>query len=410
MIRRLLAVASGGGSFAAAPEQQEVTVSAAPQGGWPGRGSAVRVGDYVYVGTANDAGGTRVAIRNLATGANTLRVLTADGTTVVDHHNWPAICVRSDGRLLTAWCDHNGAQMYIRASANTLASDPTISGGWGTQYTIDSQLGSVSYTYPWLADLGGTIVLSWRSISGGSERYSLAFSSDADSATWTTEMLIFSGPNVSARFAKTDDDRIEIVGAPGLSNSSSYHCYYLLSANEFYTSAGVEVPGTPPHPFVSLTRIFNGAVEGMSSSVIDVKSSSGNIAVILNVDDGSDNEYWRSKWDGSWANATITTGAGPNATYYETGFAAVDPNDLDHVIVSRRPTPDLDEPRNIYDYTTDDDFATSTIELISGDGIDDNLYPAFVDGYDSRLEYVWLQGRTGLGEDYDWGIEGWGTD
>lgn len=409
LARRLL-IAGSGGSFTPPLVQEVVTLTSAPQGGWPGRGSAVRVGDYVYVGTINDAGGQRIAIRNLATGANTLKVLTADGSTDIDHHNSPVLCLRDDGRLLTARCDHDGPEMYIVATANTLASDPLITGGWGTTYSINAQLSSPSYTYPWLANCGGTIVLTWRNITGATERYSMSFSSDANSATWTSEIVMFSGANVSARFAKADADRVDIAAAPGGTNSSSYHMYYLLSTDTFYTTAGSTIAGTPPHPFASMTKIFDGAALSLESSVVDIKSLAGDIAVLLNVDDGSDNEYWRSKYSGSWANATVATGVGPDTVYYETGLAAVDPANLDHVIVSRRPISDLGEPRYLYDYRTVDDFATSTVTPIVDTGTDDNDYPAFVDGYDSRLEYVWLQGVTGIGEDYDWGILGWGTD
>jgi hypothetical protein len=408
-----------------APEVFEVT--AAPQGAWPTLGGApFYYNGYSYIGFANDAGGIRVAIFDHATGTVTQSQIAADGSTSVDQHNKPALIrVASDDRLLTVFCDHASANIWVRESVNTLTADPTLTGGWGTATNIDSQVGGIAYTYPALFQLTSEtddpIVLFFRTQDGSGNNWCVSRHLDDGSSWatgWTTLTNITFGTRYYGLACQTGAGRLDFAftdGSYAEDFASLYHVYY--EAGDYFTSDGVSVAGSAPYTITDFTLVYDGSTAGVRAPA-DILNDGTDIAIVFPVQTGTpsghigeDEDYLYCRaavGSATWSNENVALDVGALTFEFTEGSLAIDTADIDHLIVSRRASSSIGLPFHLYDYLTTDDGATWAESNVSVSG-DADMYPWFVRGYQPELEYVWLKGTFVTQSNFDTGIQGFGT-
>ena len=401
MLSRRLLIAGGGGSFSTA---SEFTVTAAPDGAWPGGlgGQPFYYAGTTYFGFADNSGGIRVGTFVHATGTV---VTTTVASTSTDQHNRAALVRRvSDGRFVTAYSNHDTASFYYRVSTN-----PDDLTAWDTEVSLHALVGGTAYTYPFLFRLGSTYYLFYRD-NDGLSNWEISTSSDGEA--WSAFTNLVYGTRAYARAFKSSETRFDVVvtdGSYAEDYASLYHFY--CESGSYYTSDGSSIAGSPPFAFSSLTKIYDGATAGVRYPAGHAKVGS-EIAVVFPVQTGTpsghigeDEDYLYARWNGAtWSTHTVAAAVGATDFEYTEGSLAVDPADLDRVVLSKR----VAGVWQVHIYTTTDNGVTWSIRQIS-DSVDPNIYPEFVNDHALGLQFVWLTGTFTTQSVYDSGIQGYGT-
>lgn len=146
-----------------------------------------------------------------------------------DDHNNPAICIRSDGKYLVAYTEHNAnTTMKFRVSSN--AGDASA---WATEYTVDIG-NTITYAQLWrLSDEDRIYLFTRVNVSGTTFSWNI-LTSDDDGATWSSPtQLITTGTGLRpyARSWSNGVDKIRFIltrenNVPPSSNSALYSIYY----------------------------------------------------------------------------------------------------------------------------------------------------------------------------------------
>jgi hypothetical protein len=365
-------------------------------GGWTSIGGprAVTLGSYTYVGLADISG--NIVVNVVLAGAITATRTVHASLEASDLHDAPALLVRSsDHKLVTAYSKHVGTTIYVRISANSLDSDPTISGGWGTEQDLDSTLGGTHYTYTALVQLSGesgAIYLFFRDQEDSDNTGLLAYTKSTDGgATWAaeTKLLKYSLHTIYWNVHANDSDRIDV----GLSsahpiaetNASVYHLYYTGGA--WYTSAGVAIAGSKPYAMSSLTLIYDGTTNNGSIGSIGVDSA-GHPTLSYGIITGSTvtSLNW-AYWTGSaWATHQIVTVS-------DSGLYLVD-----SIVDESSPTTVYIATlvSGVYElfryYTPDLGVSWIATQITSGSANQGVFYPVMVKNYATGLRLVALFG------------------
>ena len=413
------------GSPASAPPAGPsiLTITDPPEGAWPTLGGApFSFNGYSYMGYPDNTGLFRVAVYNETTGVTTLSTV---GTSSIapDQHNKPALRRRSsDDKLVTVFCEHDSPNVFVRVSTNPLTSDPILSGGWAAATNIAAQLGGGTHTYPALFEFGTDILLFDRAKSGGIsywKTYLHAVDTGTLATGWAIGINLVSDVRAYGLACQPSSTRLDFFvtdGSYASDYASLYHFY--RDGTTYRNSAGTDI-GTPPFTYAELTKVYDGATAGIRAPG-DCLNDGTDIAVVFGVHTGAlvgsgikatDEDYLYCRatvGSASWSNRTVATAIGGLTEAYEEGSLAIDTADIDHLIVSRRASSSIALPFHMYDYLTADAGATWAEEIVSGSG-DPDMYPWFIRGYTSALEYVWLKGRFTTQNDFDNGIQGWGV-
>lgn len=424
MTAALRLLIAGGGSVGFAgrvPTNFEIT--AAPQGAWaPIHQPHLYFNGHSYIGFTNDAGGVRVAIFDHATGTVTTSIIAADGTfSPADQHDDPGLVVAADGRLVAVYCHHVAASIFRKRSTNTLTADPTISGGWDSSINLDSSIGGTNYTYPNVLMLedetNEPLYCFHRNIDGDGSNWEITKSTD-NGATWGLLTNLVFGIRYYAMTHKSSGSRIDYVVCDGSwaeDFSSLYHFYY--EGGSYFTSDGSIIAGSPPFDVSDFTLVYDGSSAGVRAPASIVNDGS-EIAIAWPVQTGTpsahigeDEDYLYARaavGSAAWDVNTIVTDVGALTFEFTEGGLAIDPRNINRVILSKRATSDVGEPFYLWDYRTADGGATWPSQRQLVDSGDPTMYPMFVRDYRPELEFVYLQGTFTDQNDYDTGIQGYG--
>lgn len=390
---------------AAPPAGDLFEIMASPGGGWaePQRAKAVSYNGHTYIGSiqGGSVGDVTVVEVNESTQAVTTHVLNSslngEGVTA-DMHSNPALLVRdSDKRLLAAYCDHNDSTIRLRVSVNTLTADPTLSGGFDTERSLDTELNTSNYDYPSLVQLLGEtddpIYLFFRSSVSGTSRWLVSKNTDAavsgDDASngWSNNQWVYRNTGFEPYMQVNSNgvDRIDFIAQNKneveVTNNEIRHWYY--QAGEFFKTDGTSL-GTYPlvSPITPATATLAADGAGYHLFGLERDDVTGDIAFTASARVSGVHHVYRVMWDGAaWATSDITTSEAP----YSWGNG-IDPNNFDRALVSRFSGGVAD----LWEYVNTGGGWVGTQH--SPGGGDDWLWPIFVRNGTADLEAVVLYG------------------
>lgn len=385
LARRIL-IAGGGVAVGGLATLTPSTLAATGTGGgWTSIGGprAVTLGSYTYIGKVDLSG--NVVVDVVLSGAITATRTIHASLEASDLHDAPALLVRSsDHRLVSAYSKHVGTTIYVRISANSLDSDPTISGGWGTEQDLDSTLGGTHYTYTALVQLNDEasdpIYLFYRDQEDSDNTGILTYTKSTDGgATWAaqTQLAKYSMHTIYWAVHSDDSARIDI----GLSsahptaetNASVYHLYY--TGGSWYTSDGVAISGAKPYAMSSLTQIYDGTTLNGAIGSIGVDSSGHPELTYGIITAGAVTSANWAYWTGSaWTTHQIVTTSDSGLLLTD---AIVDETSPTTVYMSRLSS-------GVYEmfryWTPDLGFSWLETQLTSGSSNQGVFYPVMVKG------------------------------
>lgn len=352
-----------------------------------------RVTDIGYITAAGSPAVTRVPHDNVA-GRTSFTLRTA---MQVDDHNNPAMLVRPDGTLMSAYCRHPDAtadqhRIRISSAANSIAA-------WGAE----ANPAATDPSYANLARLSvpGRTYLNFRSGSSGTYPQKCLVSTD-DGASWAAEETWFSYTNHRPypKWATNGTNRIDVLtteGHPSSMATSIYHFYVVVAADgtkTFYSSDGVSLGAGPIDP-TSATRIYDGASGSGRSWTWDITyGSDGHPHVLFAKFVGTtDHRLMYARWTGSaWTTPVQVVAMGSRLyageVYYSAG-ACFDGNTPDRVFaaVESGGASDLAEYRS-----SDSGETWAKHRDITTGGGTWNIRPWSPRGHNGRIAVLWCRG------------------
>ncbi|QDV23567.1 BNR-4 repeat-containing protein [Aureliella helgolandensis] len=277
-----------------------------------------------------------------------------------DDHNNPSICIRSDGRYLVAYCEHNnGNTVKFRVSTN-----PNDGSEWDAEYSIEpTTQGVLSYSQLWRLSGEDKIYLFGRH-DGADKWYYVT--SDDDGETWSSQVNFIDHGTFQCypRFWTNGIDKFLIICTKKENNVNSF------IAND---SAGVALDLTGNRPIYAL-QYTGGAwkqMDGTALSLPIVHTHYGASSIIA-TDEGIDSRWvgditqdadgvvhalyyvypghdernhdlYHASYDadaGTWSSVKVMDEGGPIVSYYSPsvsypGVAVFDPLDASKIAVAR---------------------------------------------------------------------------
>ncbi|QDV24401.1 BNR-4 repeat-containing protein [Aureliella helgolandensis] len=196
------------------------------------------VGNNTLTGWVNQQGARHISINNHDTKTQQDILLSTTDLEGDDHNN-PSICIRSDGRYLVAYCEHNERNtVKFRVSTN-----PNDGSAWDAEYSITPTVeGILSYTQLWRLSGEDKIYLFGR--HDGADAWYYVTSTD-DGATWSAQVDFIDHGTFQCypRFWTNGVDKFLIVCTKKENNVNSF------IAND---SAGVALDLTGNRPIYAL--------------------------------------------------------------------------------------------------------------------------------------------------------------
>jgi hypothetical protein len=405
LARRLLMM---GPSFAPLPPP--VTLTSAPDGGWTQiqDARALAYNGYLYFGYVDGTSGDAEVRYATDTGASVGGPFAMHGSAIStppDTHDAPGMLVMDNGKLIVAYCEHNGTTLWGRISVNSLDTDPTLSGGFGTEFTIK---GSSDFTYPFvmqrLAETNTPIYVWYRIQSGGTNilRYSKSIDHGAN---WTHSGNVWADGAGYWKIATDGQWRIDFFCTEGNPSEATSRIFHFYADDVSYHASDGTVIGDVHDSGSGCTLVYDSA-DGPGWPT-DAWSDGANPVMVYSVDNGSatDSDFRYARWDGSaWDKSEVIASV---------GAGIVDPAPV-AAIDSARPTERVHLVRlisgqwELWRYTSTDTGATWTGAAVTSGSVVDNLYPVNVSGHTvGKVAVLWLYGDyTGAETDFDLGIKG----
>lgn len=217
----------------------------------------------------------------------------------VDDHAAGSVYVRPDGRIVVAYCDHEGTNvLHVRVSTN-----PEDITAWGTEQDLDP--GDGQYSYPMLsADSDGDIWFFYRDNGGSPARLSYLKSTDGG-ASWSSAVDLHEvNTGIGYWRVLNTGDRIDIMcndQPPSGGAGQVYHFYVNPATGNRYKSNGTLIASALPIHVSDCTLVQNAA-DG-SHSLAGLGYAGGTLACLFMVDiGGSNNSVRQARYSGgSWA-------------------------------------------------------------------------------------------------------------
>lgn len=400
----------------------EFTVQADGIWTWFTRPEALQVGNRLYIGWVNKGGTCGATQLDLTTMTLRHMNLSAVGLEIDDHNN-TSFVVLPNGHIAAFYGAHNDSRFRYRIYNPAGAFDSAAS--WTTEQARGSGSGPYSYPNPirfsqdsprcwlfsrrWTTGDGGTRALSYRTVTDLTTAAPHSWSVHTDVYRRTGWIPYWRTAHDGVRrvhFAITD-------GHPVQGQTSLYHFYGELNGSnvmQWFKSDGVQIVDALPLGPASLTQVYDGSSVRcwVSDIVIDADGRPRILWMRYPGNNGTQIEYWHSRWTGStWSNAKITDdGAGlytPEVYYH--GGLAFDRQNVDRVYLSAP----ISGVRQIQEWRTTDNGATwSQQRVITSGGSAGNplrARPIGVVGGDGRVRVAWWEGRYTTFEDYDTSIK-----
>jgi putative BNR repeat neuraminidase len=390
-------MAAGGSGGFTLPIPVEATITSSPEGGWQGLtgAGAYWYNGVTYFGYIDSSGNVKI---NTYSDAGVLgTAFTLHATLQVDWHCNPAVLVRSDGRIIVAYCRHSGSEMYVRLSSN-----PEDISAFGTETNIDSQLGGFQYTYPILFESGGTLYLFYRDDGpgGNGEPSKWSYSTSTDGVTWAAETIFYNQGTLNTYMAVDfDGTRFDFAvtdGSADADNASVYHFYRVGSS--YYKSDGTLISASLPLTPADLTLVHSGA-SGGARYPASIDGNGGSPIITWPEFTAGAKDWYYAAYSGSWTSHNVVSDGATGAAWVEGGFA-LDHSDPTIAWLSRS----VSGHYQVFRYRTYDSGATWFSTQISASASDD-FYP-FVPRNAGRLKALWLRGTASSATSYTLQIMG----
>lgn len=376
----------------------EVTLTTSPAGGLsnPVYPEAVYAGGYTYVGYVNGSTGA-ISVLQYDHSDGSVATAALDTPSPVDDHNNPALHVRSDGRILALFCEHDGSTLYTALSTN--AHDISA---WGS--VTDTGLSTTAgFTYPALVPLGSDLYLFVRDkLASLTGRLKMAKSTD-DGATWSGETLVMAGATGQLPYwgFSSDGSDIHVVSTdrdPYGSQGAVTVGHMYFDGTDWLQSDGTEITATQPFAPSEMTTVYSGA----AFPFMGVFDDDGYPWFTLVKDDGGSEVTGAiAKWSGSaWSLTDVYTAAyHPIDRFY---------GSLVLSYANRREAwaaieGDVAEIRRYA--STDDGVTWGPVDWLTADSPNDNASPIAVLDADGRMPVVWLQGTYTSMSSFSLGIK-----
>jgi hypothetical protein len=354
--------------------------------------------DKTWVGYVNNDGNQAIAEWDHVTHKRTDTIISTS-TTQKDDHNPPAIFVRSDGKILACWGQHNGAGLYF-----AISSEAGVSTAWGSTTTL-TPAGEENYTYAqlqYLSEEGETGRLYWFFRAGMSLwRY---IYSDDQGSTWTETSATIIDDESYPYLVSTSNgvDEIHLFVSSNHPNSGAQKLYHLYYDGAWKKSDGTPA-GTAPYNSTEGTLVHDASAGSDTVWVSDITlDGDGNPHVLYYVypeNAPSNQDLYYGKWTGSaWATVKVCDEGGGIDTsdeLYYPGVASFDPDDTTTVYVSKS---EADSIYEIQKWTTANAGATwaKSSDITTGSA-SHNARPVMARGHgaNSDVNLFWWSGVYG---------------
>lgn len=298
-----------------------------------------------YIGYMDPQGNVRVASYHHSSRAVTISPAIVTGL----NSNWhlgPAVLVRSsDHKIVIAVSAVTSVYIAISTNAEDVSA-------WGTATDISSSLGGSTYVFANLFQLSsesGKIYLCYANqVTSPSVAYACCFSTSTDGgSTWAAQTKIYI-PNTTSKpefaFSSDFNSRIDFLVADGQASAdtsaSLYHFYY--TGGSYYKSNGAAAGGSAPYTPSNITKVYDGATNGIVRSPMSIMTNGGNPvgswAAYNTAGAGSNENYWYGSCSGgTWTvNKIDDMGAVIEVPGSAEGDACVDVTDPNTVFVSKK--------------------------------------------------------------------------
>lgn len=411
LARRLLMSAGGSGGFAP-PTLQTFTITSAPDGAWSWFGDprVITNGDYSYIGYVDTTGNVCLRVYDHANESVGSEIVLKAAFDVDDHVN-PSLAVLPNGKLAAWYCRHEPASTtpHQRISANTLASDPTISGGFGSETDLDASMGGTSYDYPVPIVVGSRVYLFFRDIPSGSSYRLVRTYSDDNGATWAAQTtLVVNSANTNRaywkiveaggliHFAWTD-------GSPNTDTTYLYHFYWDPTGDTYHETDSTQITASLPLARTDLTSAYTSANTWVWDIAVESATGYPRILHPTWATEFSDHRYRCARWNGSsWSSVEIAAGGdGIDATGVYSGGMCFDPTDPDVVYASRQ----VSGQWEMYRYVSSDSGATWDGTALTSSSSSKHIRP-YVPPNRGTLRAVWLTGTYSGYTSFSMGVTG----
>lgn len=411
MLARRLLPAGGGGSFTIPepPPPEAFTLTAAPDGAWSWFGDprALTHSGHTYLGYVDTSGNVCVRVYVHATDTVGAEIILKAALDVDDHVN-PSFAVLPNGKLAAWYCRHEPGSTtpHQRISTNTVASDPTLSGGFAAETDLDANLGGTSYDYPVPFVEGSRVYLFFRNLPGSNSYRLIRSHSDDNGATWAALTTVVQNTTNSNRAywkLARHDDFIHVAwtdGTPNIDTTDLYHFYWDVVNDTYHLTDGTTIAGLP-FDAPDLTPVYSASNTWVWDIAVDPSTGYPRIIHPVWATPFTDVRYHRAQWNGSaWSSTEIATGgAGIDVTGVYSGGAVMDNQDPDVVWASRQ----VSGQWEIWRYTLDGSW--SGVAITSGSS-SKNIRPYVPPGRTDELLVVWLTGTYTGYTTYSMGITG----
>ncbi len=377
---------------------------------------------YLYTMAVDSAGTNWIHRTDVTTKVTQSFQLSSTGLEIDDHNNGSLLFL-PDGRLAAFYGQHNDPVFRYRIWNGTGAF--TNSANWTAEAGRGS--GEGNYSYPVLyrlsQDTSRYFFFSRRWTDGGGTRnWSLRTTTEIDGVgdPWSafTDVTQRSGQRPYVKSISDGVKRIDVALSSAQPNEdtwiSVHHMYGELDGSNvlrWYTTAGVEITASLPfNPVTHATRVDDGTNKKRWISDIG-RDSSGNPCILWMLypnGDGSDIDYYFSRWNGSaWSQVKITDGgirlysAEP---FYHAGLC-FDSADVFRVYLS---APDGGGRYQIQEWRSSDSGATwiKHADLTSGAYTGIRARPYSPRNHGGAVRVLWWEGRYTTYTDYDTSVQG----
>ena len=372
-----------------------LSLTSAPDGGWPGMTGAMHQDGVTVFGYVDGSGNVEARTYTHATG-----VVSAAGTLhatlEVDHHDSPALYIRSDGRIVAVYCKHDAANgaLYRRISTN-----PLDVSAWDAEGDIDSSVGGYAYTYPRIVGVGDTLYLFARDIDAAGV-VTLIMSTSADGgATWSAHTDIWdTGTTGHYWRAETNGSRIDIVASDGSAAEDGGSLYHFYLEDGTWHKTNGDAMGSPPFGPEDATLVYDGAAGGVRLPYDIVWPS----VAWVSYAGGGLYDYGYARWSGSaWVTSYLDESVAGFSTW-ESGVALHPTLPGSWAYVAR----DDGGTSHLFRYRSLDGGATWPYQIRITASVTDNIYPVLVSNGASDLRVLWLEGTWTAQDNFSLAIRG----
>lgn len=357
---------------------------------------------HTYIGYVDASGSARVASYNHNTHAVAVSPAIITGL-LSNWHTAPAVLVRSSDHKIVIAAPSFSTSLQVAISSN--AEDVSA---WGAASDIGSTLGGSTYVYANLFQLSGESGTIYLVYATQNSTHELCFGTSTDGGvTWSSQTAIYSTGNTTYSLYACSSDmnsRIDFLVSDGAASAgdtsaSAYHFYY--TGGSYFKSDGTTVGGSAPYSPSNITKIYDGATNGLVRSPCAIVTNGSNPAATWasynTAGAGSNENYWYGVYTGgSWVvNKIDDTGSLVETIGAAEGGASPDPLTTSNVYVSRKTSGRW----QMFLYITANNGSSWTNTQLTFDTSDPSdggdVKPVYPVNAVSSLRTVWLSGPYG---------------